>query len=219
MLAVLRNALILVLAFGVFVGITLILREDVPRPAWLPFDPMKEAWLAPVLKLFGAVLLAPPLAALIGSLMMLGTNEPEPRHVTGKVTELHLRRGAKWTAMGLCLLMLGGLLFALIDRNEPLGTWLLVSPVIAACLYGLVLCLTVRAQYNALGLSSIYYRLRWKANDWADLREIRVDGGPGDVVLDFGDKGVQRLSIYYVGIGDCMRFAEKRVKEIDTDHA
>ncbi|MXQ08192.1 hypothetical protein GQ651_10090 [Alphaproteobacteria bacterium GH1-50] len=222
MIAVLRNALILVLAFGVFVGITLILREDVPPPAWLPFDPQKDVWLVPLLKLFGTVLLAPPLAALIASLVMLGAG-PHQRIRPGRdasgTTELRLIPGAKWTAAGLALMMFAGLVFALIAGDEPFGIWLFVSPMLAACLYGLILCFTVRARYDCDGLSSIYYLLRWQTNDWADLRDIRVDNGPGDVIFDFGDKGVQRLSIYYVGIGDCMRFAEKRVKEIDTDHA
>ena len=222
MLAVLRNALILVLAFGVFVGITLILREDVPPPAWLPFDPHKEVWLAPLLKLFGVVLLAPPFAALIASLVMLGGRASEqhrPEANRGGVTDLRLHPGAKWTAIGLSILLLGGIVFALIAGDEPLGIWLFVSPMIAACLYGLVLCLTARARYDHAGLSSIYYRLRWQSNRWEDLQDIRVDSGPGDVIFDFGDKGVQRLSAYYVGIGDCMRYAEQRTREIDAVNA
>jgi len=222
MRAIARNALVLALAFGVFVGITLILREDVPPPDWLPFDPRKDIWLAPLLKLFGVVLLAPPFAALIASVILLGAKprfrqRPTP-DATG-VTQLRLVAGVKWTAAGLALLLLGAILFALIAGDEPLGIWLFVSPMIAGCLYGLVLCFTVRAQYDDEGLSSVYYRLRWQTNAWEDLQEIRVDSGPGDVVFDFGQKGVQRLSAYYVGIGDCMRFAEQRTREIDARHA
>lgn len=222
MLAVLRNALVLALALGVFIGITLILREDVPPPAWLPFDPQKDVWLAPLLKLFGVVLLAPPFAALIASLIMLGGRAADQRQPTADstgVTDLRLHPGARWTAIALCILLLGGIVFALIAGDEPLGIWLFVSPMIAACLYGLVLSLTVRARYDREGLSSIYYRLRWQTNAWADLQDIRVDSGPGDVIFDFGDKGVQRLSAYYVGIGDCMRYAEQRTREIDAVNA
>ena len=222
MRAVLQNALILALAFGVFVGITLILREDVPPPAWLPFDPQKDVWLAPLLKLFGAVLLAPPLAALIASLVMLGAgprHRIQPGRDASGVTELRLITGAKWTAAGLALMTFAGLVFALITGDEPLGIWLFASPMLALCLYGLVLCFVVRARYDRDGLSSVYYRLRWQHNDWADLQDIRVDSGPGDVIFDFGDKGRQRLSTYYVGIGDCMRYAEERTREIDAQNA
>ena len=71
---VISNLIALSCAFGVFFLITLILSEDVAMPPWIPFELHKDTWLAPLLRVFGILLLASPIAALIGSLAALGTD-------------------------------------------------------------------------------------------------------------------------------------------------
>lgn len=218
MLRVARNALILVLAFAVFVMITLILREDVAMPAWVPFDLHKDVWLAHLLKLFGILLIGPPLVSLIVSLVLLGS-DPAGREYTpiakDGMRELRLAPGAKYTCIGISVGVLAAIFLALIWQEEHLGIWLFASPVIIAFLYGLVLCFAVRARYDDKGIASIYYGLRWRRNRWEDLTGITVDPGPGDVVLRFGTAGIQRLSAYYAGIGTFMDFAHARLREAD----
>lgn len=224
MKTVLSRLAVLACAFGIFVLITLILREDVPMPDWIPFDLQKSVWLAPVLKLFGVVLLAPPFAALIAALITLGSDpggrEPASTNADGQI-ELRLTAGAKYTAVSTCLIVLGMIFFALIWQDEPLGIWLFVSPLILAFLYGLVLCFSVRARYDRDRVTSLYYSLRWRENRWADLTGIEVDGAAGDVVLRFGDKGSQRLSTYYGGISHLIDFAQSVLRsreDIQTRH-
>lgn len=212
---VILNLIALSCAFGVFLLITLILSEDAAMPGWLPFDLHKEAWLAPLLKVFGTLLIAPPLAALVGSLVVLGTDplrRSRARPTRDGQMEMTLKPGAKYTAIGMCLLLLGGIVFALIWQDEPVGVWLFVSPMILATLYGLLLCFVVRARYDDTGISSIYYGLRWQHRDWRDLTALELQSGPGDIVLRFGEKGPLRVSVYYNGIMDLVDHAKRALR-------
>lgn len=212
---VISNLIALSCAFGVFFLITLILSEDVAMPPWIPFELRKDTWLAPLLRVFGILLLAPPMAALIGSLTVLGTDPYRRSRAratgTGEL-ELTLKPGPKYTAIGLCLLFLGGIVFALIWQEEPLGIWLFVSPMILATLYGLVLCFVVRARFDDTGISAIYYGLRWQHRDWRDLTALELQNGAGDMVLRFGDKGPLRVSVYYNGILDLVDHAKRELR-------
>lgn len=210
MKTVLARLVILACAFGVFILITLILREDVPMPDWVPFDLHKSVWLAPVLKLFGVLLLAPPFARLVASLMVLGSApgwQAGPQPDEKGVVQLRLMKGPKYTAIGLCLTVFGAIIFALIWQEEPSGIWLFVSPLLLALLYGLVLCFAVRAQYDQRRVAALYYGLRWRENRWADLSGVAIDSSAGDIILRFGDRGSLRLSAYYDGIGGLLRHA------------
>lgn len=210
---IIGQIIILACAVGIFWLITLILAEDVPLPAWVPFDPQKDLWLGPLLKIFGTLLLAPPLATLMISIILLGYN---PRgdnlyEASGPVV-LELGHGARLGGAGICALMAGALIAALILQNEPLGIWFFVSPMLLACLYGVVLCFVVRATYDGDGISSIYYGLRWKHNDWQDLIGIEHASGAGDIVFRFRDQS-QRVSVYYNGIDNLLQFAHVKLNE------
>lgn len=204
---------ILACAAGVFWFVTLILNEDVPMPAWLPFDFQKDTWLAPLLRVFGALLLAPPVAALMVSIILLGYEPRGQNLYDGKgPIVLSLGPGARYGGAGLCLVLMCAIVAVLIWQNEPLGIWLFTSPILLACLYGVVLCFVVRATYDEDGISSIYYGLRWKQDKWSELTAVYDDPGPGDIVLQFGEK-TQRVSAYYNGIGNLVQFANVKLNE------
>lgn len=207
------QAVALCCAVGVFYLIARILAEDVPMPAWMPFDLRKDLWLAPVLKVFGAILIAPPLVGLLVSLLLLGY-APRDRSLydnTGPI-ELRLAPGAKYTGAGICLMIVGAILYSIYLQDEPWTVWLFAGPVVLAGLYGLVLCFVVRAIYDEREIASVYYALRWRRNDWSELTGIEHHPGPGDIVLRFGGR-TQRLSVYYRGIDDLIAFANVKLKE------
>lgn len=215
---VLLNLVWLLASFGIFVLLTLILAEDVQTPLWLPFDPHKDVWLAPFLKFFGILILMPPFVALLASLINIGRSGSRgmlfSKSNTGPWT-LQLSSGFRVVMLALCFGLCIGILFALWAQEEPLGIWIFASPLLFLAMYGGLVALLTRLDFDQDRVTSLNWTLRRHSFNWRELEEISYNETWYELRLHFAHFGTARVSLYLNDLPGFIAFAQAKLKEAD----
>lgn len=191
----------LVFALATFTLIALTLSEDLPAPAWLPFDIHTGPWVAAFLKLFGVLLVTPPAYLTLYRLALIGRIAPQNMETLlddGHVA-LHLPSGFRWglviISMGLC----GGILFALWVMEEPLGIWVFTSPLWIGAFYAGFYVLLLDGWFDDETLVMTDLRLRRRVYRWQNLETVTNKPEQREVHFDFGPQGKARVSLFLQG--------------------
>lgn len=201
-----------------FYLIALILAEDLPMPAWMPFDYHEGSWLALFLRFFGVLLITPPAVTLLYSVMRIGADQSRGRlfqNPYDTYTTLRLPIGAKVAAVGLGFGIIIAIIAVLIWQEEPWGIWLFASPLMLLGLYCMLVFSMIRVDFDQEHIIAMTPLFRWQRHRWVDLVEITHNREWQELRLVFADGRIARVSTLFNNLADFVAFAQAKGKEND----
>jgi hypothetical protein len=216
------NLVWLACTIGVLYLIGLILAQDVGVPVWLPFDIHEGGWLAIFLRLFGVVIIAPPVFALIFSVMQIGADQSRAalyRDPSVDYLTLRLPAGTKVAGVGLSFLLFLAIIGALIWQDEPLGIWLFASPLMILGLYGMAVFSLIRVDFDQDHIVAMTPLFRWQRHKWSALVAVTHHRDWQELRLKFEDGRIARVSTLFNHLPEFIAFMQAKTKENDDARA
>jgi hypothetical protein len=199
----------LILAAGILFGGAILANRMGYLPASVQKGGAYETYFEVALRLVATVLIGPPVVFLIVSLFSAGSDKvSEDRD---GLTVLRLRTGARVFGV-----LLGWALAALFFLGPYYDGGILLSLILAP--FGLFFfvgglwCLIAVVKYDRHKVFATDYLFRLRRYNWSDLLDVIYVPEAYEYHLLFQGGSKARVSTFYAGAGELIRFAQSKVR-------